>query len=113
MAESDRVRPSATVIVARDAVGEPEIFMVRRHERSSFGAAYAFPGGVVDPEDSLVHDYCDGLTSAEANARLGVEGSRPEPTPPRAKTMSRFRAKSRNLGNISLRSTFPENTVAG
>lgn len=67
------VRPSSTVIVAKDAVADPEIFMVRRHEQSSFGAAHAFPGGVVDAEDSEVHDYCSGLTRADANARIGVE----------------------------------------
>jgi 8-oxo-dGTP pyrophosphatase MutT (NUDIX family) len=48
--------------------------MVRRHENSSFGAAYAFPGGVVDPEDRLVHDYCTGLSAGQADARLGVRG---------------------------------------
>lgn len=48
--------------------------MVRRHEASSFGSAYAFPGGVVDPEDSQVHDYC-GLSAATANTRLGVKQS--------------------------------------
>lgn len=47
--------------------------MVRRHERSSFGDAHAFPGGVVDPEDGEVHEYCDGLTRVDANSRLGVE----------------------------------------
>ena len=47
--------------------------MVRRHEKSSFGDAHAFPGGVVDPEDAEVHDFCEGLTSEEANSRLGLE----------------------------------------
>lgn len=47
--------------------------MVRRHADSSFGAAYAFPGGVVDPEDSDVYEFCHGLTSADANSRLGVD----------------------------------------
>jgi 8-oxo-dGTP pyrophosphatase MutT (NUDIX family) len=47
--------------------------MVRRHERSSFGDAHAFPGGVVDPEDHEVHDYCEGLTDEQANSRLGVQ----------------------------------------
>ncbi len=47
--------------------------MVRRHEKSSFGDAFAFPGGVVDPEDAEVHDFCKGLTSAEADSRLGIE----------------------------------------
>jgi len=46
--------------------------MVRRHVDSSFGSAYAFPGGVVENDDSQVHDYCEGLTSAQADSRLGV-----------------------------------------
>ena len=48
--------------------------MVRRHENSSFGAAYAFPGGVVDPDDRAVHEYCVGLDANEADARLGISG---------------------------------------
>ena len=48
--------------------------MVRRHAQSSFGDAYAFPGGVVDPEDKLVHDYCRGVSSQDADSRLGVKG---------------------------------------
>lgn len=71
--KTDLVRPSSTVIVARAGTGDPEIFMVRRHEKSSFGSAYAFPGGVVDPEDSEVHQSCQGLTSKQADSRLGVE----------------------------------------
>lgn len=71
--ETDLIRPSSTVIVARAGAGDPEIFMVRRHEKSSFGSAYAFPGGVVDREDSEVHEFCHGLTSTEANSRLGIE----------------------------------------
>ena len=47
--------------------------MVRRHERSSFGDAHAFPGGVVDPEDHEVHEFCEGLTRDEASLRLGVK----------------------------------------
>jgi 8-oxo-dGTP pyrophosphatase MutT (NUDIX family) len=70
--EADLVRPSSTVVLARAGVSDPEIFMVRRHERSSFGSAHAFPGGVVDPEDAQVHEFCEGLSSAEANSRLGV-----------------------------------------
>jgi len=73
LGETALIRPSSTVIVARAGTGDPEIFMVRRHQKSSFGSAYAFPGGVVDPEDSEVHQFCRGLTSAEANSRLGVE----------------------------------------
>jgi 8-oxo-dGTP pyrophosphatase MutT (NUDIX family) len=71
---SDQVRPSATVVVARAGSTSPEIFMVRRHADSSFGSAYAFPGGVVDPDDFLVNEYCRGLEDADANLRLGIAG---------------------------------------
>lgn len=74
LADTVPVRPSSTVVVARGGAAEAEIFMVRRHERSSFGSAYAFPGGVVDPEDKEVHEFCHGLTSVEANSCLGIEG---------------------------------------
>ncbi len=66
-------RPSSTVVLVRDSDDGPEVFMVRRHAKSSFGDAHAFPGGVVDPEDAEVHDFCEGLTSEEANSRLGLE----------------------------------------
>jgi 8-oxo-dGTP pyrophosphatase MutT (NUDIX family) len=72
LSEIAYARPSSTVVLARPGADEPELFMVRRHENSSFGAAYAFPGGVVDPEDRLIHEYCEGLSAEEANARLGV-----------------------------------------
>jgi 8-oxo-dGTP pyrophosphatase MutT (NUDIX family) len=75
LAEAGLIRPSSTVIVARDGTDAPDIFMVRRHEKSSFGSAYAFPGGVVDPEDSAVHEFCHGLGSKAANSRLGVESN--------------------------------------
>ena len=73
MSDIPYARPSSTVVLVRAGAGEPELFMVRRHADSSFGAAYAFPGGVVDPEDKDVHAYCKGLTAREADARLGVK----------------------------------------
>ena len=62
------------MVLVRPGPGEPEVFMVRRHARSSFGAAYAFPGGVVDPEDRVVHDFCAGISPRRANKNLGVPG---------------------------------------
>lgn len=47
--------------------------MVRRHAESTFGAAYAFPGGVVEQDDAAVHEFCTGLGSRQANQRLGVK----------------------------------------
>ena len=60
-------------MLVRDADHAPEVFMVKRHERSSFGSAYAFPGGVLEPADQAVHDHCSGLSAAAANRMLGVE----------------------------------------
>ncbi len=46
--------------------------MVQRHASSSFGEAYAFPGGVLDATDRDVEEFCSGLNSAEAQRILGV-----------------------------------------
>lgn len=73
MVDAAYARPSSTVVLVRAAAASPEIFMVRRHERSSFGEAFAFPGGVVDAEDSEIYDFCQGFTSEAAAARLGIK----------------------------------------
>ena len=65
-------RPSATVILARESGAAPELFMVQRHARSSFGAAYVFPGGVLDHADRDVHDFCSGRRAVDADAVLSV-----------------------------------------
>jgi 8-oxo-dGTP pyrophosphatase MutT (NUDIX family) len=45
-------RPSASVILVRDAPDGLETFMVRRHARSPVApSAYVFPGGTVRPDD--------------------------------------------------------------
>jgi len=76
MAESTdapRPRPSSTVVLVRDGSAAPEIFMVKRHRLSSFGSAYAFPGGVIEAADRNVHDLCTGLSPADANRLLDLE----------------------------------------
>lgn len=73
MSDPDIPSPSATVVLVRPGSIEPEIFMVQRHARSSFGSAYAFPGGVVDPADSDVHRFCRGFDDPGASHRLGVQ----------------------------------------
>jgi 8-oxo-dGTP pyrophosphatase MutT (NUDIX family) len=67
-------RPSSTVVLAREAAGAPELLLVRRHERSAFGGAHAFPGGVLEDSDSRVVDHCMGVTASEADALLKVGG---------------------------------------
>ena len=73
MVDAAYARPSSTVVLVRAAADSPEVFMVRRHEHSSFGAAFAFPGGVVDAEDSEIFEFCQGVTDEVASTRLGVE----------------------------------------
>lgn len=62
------------MVLARVAAGAPELLLVQRHERSAFGGAHAFPGGVLEPADRRVYDHCDGVAAAEADALLDVDG---------------------------------------
>ena len=66
-------RPSSTVALVRAGSLDPEVFMVRRHERSSFGSAYAFPGGVLEPVDGMVAEHSGDLDDGAASACLGIE----------------------------------------
>lgn len=65
-------RPASTVVVLRDSSAGPEVFMVRRHERTVFmGGAHVFPGGRVDAADHEGdHAWCDGV--AHATKQLGT-----------------------------------------
>ncbi|MBT8088065.1 MAG: NUDIX domain-containing protein [Gammaproteobacteria bacterium] len=75
MSEISYARPSSTVVLTRPGPEAPELFMVRRHAKSAFGSAYAFPGGVVEDDDAAVYEFCAGLTAAEANRHLGVKSN--------------------------------------
>jgi 8-oxo-dGTP pyrophosphatase MutT (NUDIX family) len=63
-------RPSSTVVLARQTDDGPELLLVRRHARSSFGGAYAFPGGVLEHSDSDVERYCAGIDDRGARDLL-------------------------------------------
>ena len=69
-----QIRPAATVILMREGTDTFEIFMVKRSMKSSFGSLYVFPGGTLDPEDSLpeMYQYCEGLSDDQASAKLAV-----------------------------------------
>ena len=75
LSEPPAARPSSTVVLARQAAQVPELLLVRRHERSAFGGAYAFPGGVLEDADARVADHCTGITPAAADAMLGTAGA--------------------------------------
>ena len=70
MSDSQPPRPSATVVLLRDAGDGFETFLVRRHGKAVFGDMWAFPGGVVEANDArVVHAYT-GLDGASANRLL-------------------------------------------
>ena len=69
-------RPAATLILARDAEGGMEVFMIRRTQSAVFmGGAHVFPGGGVDASDASpeLAAHCEGLDDAEASRLLGIE----------------------------------------
>jgi len=70
------IHDASTVIVLRDAVPSFEVFMVRRHGKSSFMAnAWVYPGGRLDEADTRpsVTERIVGITPAEARERLAVQ----------------------------------------
>ena len=64
--------PSATVVLVRECDGPPELLMVKRRAGDAFGDSYAFPGGVVDHDESDAHGLIDGLTTTQADTVLDL-----------------------------------------
>lgn len=67
------LRAGATVLLVRDGTtaGRPlEVLMLRRHPNTAFGGVWAFPGGVLEPDDALAPDA--GVDEATACRRLGL-----------------------------------------
>ena len=71
--DAERPRPSSTVVLVRSTSLLPEVFMVKRHARASFGSRFAFPGGVLEQSDAAVSAYCQGVSATRANALLDLE----------------------------------------
>lgn len=59
--------------MVRDSDAGPEVLLVKRRAGYAFGNAYAFPGGVIDPDESDARPVCQGLSEDDANRILGVE----------------------------------------
>ena len=60
---NDKLIPAATILLLRDGHDGLEVFMVVRHHQIDFASgALVFPGGKVDPLDSLdsVRERVDG-----------------------------------------------------
>jgi 8-oxo-dGTP pyrophosphatase MutT (NUDIX family) len=64
-------RPSSSVVLLRDADGDIEVFLQRRHSQSFvLGGAYVFPGGKVDAQDAEWIARLD-RPAAELHVQLG------------------------------------------
>ena len=50
--------PSATVVLLRDGAQGPEVLMLQKNSKITYGGMWVFPGGKIDPED-----YADGAPS--------------------------------------------------
>lgn len=74
-AEDEAPRPSATVVLVRPGQDAPEILMVKRHARTAFGSAYAFPGGVLEPADRRIGENSRELSDADASRILELPRS--------------------------------------
>ena len=68
-----RALPSATVVLVRDGADGPEVLMVLRHARTSFGASYVFPGGLLHADDDAVGARCLGIDDSDADRILSLE----------------------------------------
>lgn len=72
-ADTPTPRPSSTVVLVRPTEHVPEVFMVKRHAKASFGSKFAFPGGVLEASDSAVLPMCSGINDAQANSLLDID----------------------------------------
>ena len=76
--ENDKLIPAATILLLRDGHDGLEVFMVVRHHQIDFASgALVFPGGKVDPRDSLDSvrervDGAEGLDEREVAMRVAA-----------------------------------------
>ncbi len=60
------------MVLAREGPAAPELFLVHRHAKASFGASYVFPGGLVDPGDCEAEAFSGEFRPESANRCLGL-----------------------------------------
>ena len=65
-------KPSSTIVLLRECDSRPVLLMVKRRAGDAFGDSYAFPGGVVDHDESAARPYCFGLSQEDADRILDV-----------------------------------------
>jgi 8-oxo-dGTP pyrophosphatase MutT (NUDIX family) len=72
---SDAPRSAATLILAREGTGAPEILLMKRSAGARFmPGAYVFAGGAVDPSDAAdaVYALCQDFPDERASRHLNV-----------------------------------------
>jgi 8-oxo-dGTP pyrophosphatase MutT (NUDIX family) len=72
-------KPSATILLVRDAPAGLEVFMVQRHHRVDFATgALVFPGGKVDPGDAdpALAGCCEGAAGESMRRAVQVAAIR-------------------------------------
>ena len=78
-------RPAATVMIVRDGVGGPEVFVQQRVAAMAFApSTVVFPGGGVDPGDHSLDPATLGL--AELAGAMGVTAEAAAIALPRSRT---------------------------
>ncbi|HEY0819301.1 MAG TPA: NUDIX domain-containing protein, partial [Rhizobacter sp.] len=66
-------RPSATLVVVRDAPGGMQVLLLCRAERGDHNSgAWVFPGGTVDRTDAQWRGLCDGGDDAAMSRQLAL-----------------------------------------
>lgn len=68
-ADDPDIPVAATVVILRDAPGGPEVLMIERPDRGSFAGAWVFPGGKLDPEDTVTPGEPEETTARRAAVR--------------------------------------------
>ena len=77
-ADTDRLIPSATVILVRPAKTAFHVYLLRRSPHSGFMAGqYVFPGGIVDPDDRDVSFWKQKVDLDEEGVEQAIGGSIP------------------------------------
>lgn len=66
-------KPSASIVMLRQEDDVLEVLMVKRRAGDAFGDSYAFPGGLVDSDEHVSHQYADDICSDTVNAQLGQD----------------------------------------
>ena len=67
--------PAATVVLLRDGADGPEVLMMRKNSKITFGGMWVFPGGKIDPGDYPGDGDLEGAARAAAAREAREEGN--------------------------------------